>query len=90
MPVLEDTVSELPYFHKTRIHDYDDRLLTHSPWKLEPYTILQIFSAVHDTMQGLEDLQMDLGDFDTLLGIGKALGATPESVAQGGSSLSRQ
>ena len=41
-------------------------------------------------MQGLEDLQMDLGDFDTLLGIGKALGATPESVAQGGSSLSRQ
>ena len=35
-PVLEDTISELPYFETTRIHGYNDRLLTHSPDKLEP------------------------------------------------------
>ena len=56
MPVLEDTISELPYFQTTRIHGYDDRL--------------------H-------------GGGDTLLGIGRALGATLEPVAQGGSSISK-
>ena len=51
MPVLKDTISELPYFQTTRIHDYDDRLLIHSPDKLEPYTMLEFFSDVHDAMQ---------------------------------------
>ena len=32
MPVLEDTISELPYFQATRIHGYDNQLLTH--WNL--------------------------------------------------------
>ena len=36
MPVLEDTISELPYFQTTRIHGYDDQLLTHSSDRLEP------------------------------------------------------
>ena len=36
-------ISELPYFQTTRIHDYDDRLLTHSPEKVEPYTMLEFF-----------------------------------------------
>ena len=49
--------------------------------------MLKIFSDVHDAMQELKNLQMDHGDGDTLLGIGKALGATLESVAQGGSSI---
>ena len=49
--------------------------------------MLKIFSDVHDAMQELKNLQMDHGDGDTLLGIGKALGATLESVAQGGSSV---
>ena len=31
MPVLEDTISEVPYFQTTRIHGYYDWLLTHSP-----------------------------------------------------------
>ena len=35
MTVLTDTNSELPYFQTTRIHGYDDRLLTHSPDKLD-------------------------------------------------------
>ena len=43
MLVLEDTVSELPSFQTTRIHGYEDRLLTHYPDKLEPYTMLEIF-----------------------------------------------
>ena len=77
----------MPYFQTTRIHHYDDRLLTHYPDKLKPYTMLKIFSDVHDAMQELKNLQMDHGDGDTLLGIGKALGATLESVAQGGSSI---
>ena len=38
-------------------------------------------------MQELKDLQMNHGDGDTLLGIGKALGATLVSVAQGGRSI---
>ena len=84
MPVAR---SELPYFQKTRIHGYDDRLLTHSPDKLKPYTMLEIFSDVRDAMQELKDLQIAHGDGDTLLGIGKALGATLESVAQGASSI---
>ena len=41
-PVLEDTISELPHFQTTPIHGYDDQLLTHSPEKLEPYTMLEI------------------------------------------------
>ena len=81
MPVLEDKISELPYFQTTRIHGYDNQLLTHSPDKLEPYTMLEIFSDVYDAMQELKDLQMDHGDGDTLLGICKAQGATLESVA---------
>ena len=78
MPVVEDTISKLPYFQTKRIHGYDGRLLTHSSDKLEPYTMLEIFSDVHDAMQELKDLQVDHGDGDTLLGIGKALGATLE------------
>ena len=87
VPVLEDTTSELPAFKTTRIHGYDNRPLTNSPDKLEPYTMLEIFSNVHDAMQELKDLQMDNGDGDTLLGIGRALGATLQSAAQGSSSI---
>ena len=76
MPVLEDTTFELSVFQTTRIHGHDNRLLTHSPDKLDPYTMLEIFSNVHDAMQELKNLQMDNGDMDTLLGIGRALGAT--------------
>ena len=49
--------------------------------------MLEIFPDVHDAMQELKDLQMDHGDGDTLLEIGKALGATLELVAQGCSSI---
>ena len=85
MPVSDDIISELPYFQATRIHGHDDRLLTHTPDKLEPYTELEFFSDVHDTMQDLKALQMNHGDGWTLLGIGKVLGATLESVTQAGS-----
>ena len=64
-----------------------DHLLTHSPDKLEPFTMLEIFADVHDVMQDLKDLQMDNTGGYTLLGIGRALGATLESVAQGVSSI---
>ena len=86
-PVLGDTISELPYFQTTRIHGYDDRLLTHSPDKLEPYTMLEIFSDVHDAMQEAKSLQMDHEHGDTLQGISKAQGTTLESVASGGSCI---
>ena len=49
--------------------------------------MLEIFYNVHDAMHELKDLQMDHADGDTLLGIGRALGATLESVAQRGSSV---
>ena len=90
MPVLEDTISELPYFQTTQIYGCDGRLLTHSSNKLEPFTALDIFSDVHDAMQELKDLQVDHGDGDMLLGIGKGLRATLGSVAQGVALLSRQ
>ena len=89
VPILEDTATDLPAFQTTRLHGYDDRLLTHSPDKLELYTMLEIFSIVHDAIQELKDLQIDNGDGDTLLGIGRALGATLQSAAQGGSSIIR-
>ena len=57
--VLEDTTPDPPVFQTTRLHGYDNQLLTHSPDKLEPYTMLEIFSNVHDAMQELKDLQMD-------------------------------
>ena len=41
-------------------------------------------------MQELKDLHVDHGDGDTLLGIGKGLRATLESVAKGVALLSRQ
>ena len=56
MQVLEDTISELPYFQTTQIYGCDGRLLTHSSNKMEPYTALEIFSDVHDAMQELKDL----------------------------------
>ena len=85
MPVLDDIISELPYFQATRIHGFGDQLLTHAPDKLEPYTKLEFFSDVHDTMQDLKALKMNHEDGCTLLGIGRVLGATFESVTQGGS-----
>ena len=51
--------------------------------------MLEIFYNVHDAMHELKDLQMDHADGDTLLGIGRALGATLESVAQRAAQLSR-
>ena len=87
VPVLEDTTPDLPAFQTTQLHRYDDRLLTNSPDRLEPYTMLEIFSNVHDAMQELKDLQMHNGDGNTLLGIGRPLGATLQSAAQGGSSI---
>ena len=51
--------------------------------------MLEIFSEVCNAMQEVKDLQMDHGNGDMFLGIGKALGATLESVAQGGSSIIR-
>ena len=41
-------------------------------------------------MQEVKNLQMDHEHGDTLLGIGKALDATLESVAQGSAALSMQ
>ena len=49
--------------------------------------MLEVFSKVHDAMQKLKDLHMDNGDRYTLLRIRRDLGATLESVAQGGSSI---
>ena len=40
-------------------------------------------------MHKLKDLQIDNGDEDTLLGIGRVLGATLESMTQGGSSITK-
>ena len=49
--------------------------------------MLETFSNVHDAMQELKDPQIDDGDGGTLLGIGRALGATLQSATQGGSSI---
>ena len=71
----------------TPIHRHDNLFLTHSLDQLESYTLFEIFSDVHDAMQELKDLQMDSEDGDMLLEIWRGLGATLESVAQGGSSI---
>ena len=80
MSVLDDTVSELPYFKTTLIYGYKNQLLTHSPNQLKPYAMLEYLWDVHDAVQELKDLQMDNGDGDTLLGISRAVGNTLESV----------
>lgn len=50
MAVLDDIVSELPYFKTTWIHGYDDRLLTYYLEQLEPYAMLEIFWDVPDAV----------------------------------------
>ena len=85
MAVLDDIVSELPYFKTTWIHGYDDRLLTYYLEQLEPYAMLEIFWDVPDAVLELKDVQLE--NWDTLLGIGRALDITLESDAQEGSSI---
>ena len=63
---LESTTPGLPAFQTTRHHGYDNQLLTHSPDKLESYTMLQIFSNIHDGMQELKDFKMDNGEMGIL------------------------
>ena len=41
MSVIDDTVSELPYFKTTLIYDYKNQFLTHSPKQLKPYAMLE-------------------------------------------------
>ena len=64
------------------IRGFDKRLLSPAPHYLEPYTMLNIFTYVHDAMQEVKQLQTDHGDGNVLLGIGRALGATIESLAK--------
>ena len=47
--------------------------------------MLNIFTYVHDAMHEVKQLQTDHSDGSVLLGIGRALGATIESLAKGGS-----
>ena len=89
MSVLDDTVSELLYFRTTCIHGYNDPLFSYSLDKLEPYTMLDFFSGIRDALQELKDLQMDSGGRDTLLGTGRDLGSTLESIAERGSSIKK-
>ena len=76
IPVLEDTISELPYFQATQIHGYDNRLLTDSLDKLEPYTMLELFSDLHNA--GNKRPPNGSWGWRHVMGIGKALGATFE------------
>ena len=69
------------------IRGYDVRLLKHQPSHLDPYTMMQVLSYVHDAVTDLKRIKMKEGNGNVLTGIGKALGTAIQGVATGGSTI---
>ena len=68
----------------------DHHLVCKSPKiKCIKRSLVKLLKYINDAIQELKDLQMDSEDGDMLLEIWRGLGATLESVAQGGSSVIR-
>ena len=84
-----NTIKETKEIQLKKIKGFNEKLLTKSPHVLEPYTMLNIFTYVHDAIQEIKELQVEQGGGNVLLGIGRALGSTIESLAKGSSSIIR-
>ena len=85
--IQETSLKETATIKLKEIRGFDKRLLSPAPHYLEPYTMLNIFTYVQEAMQEVKQLQTNHGDGNVLLGIGRALGATIESLAKGGSTI---
>ena len=84
-----NTIKETKEIQLKKIKGFNEKLLTKSPHVLEPYTMLNIFTYVHDAIQEIKELQVEQGGGNVLLSIGRALGSTIESLAKGSSSIIR-
>ena len=71
------------------LRGYDERMVESRPQKLEPYSVLQIMSETHETIQTLQVLSDTQGGGDVLTGIGKGLGASLNAVAGAGNTIIR-
>ena len=80
--IKETFLKETATIKLKEIRGFDKRFLSPAPHYLEPYTMLNIFTYVHDAMQEVKQLQTDHGDGNVLFGIGRVLRATIESLAK--------
>ncbi|MEO0683466.1 MAG: reverse transcriptase domain-containing protein [Cyanobacteria bacterium J06649_11] len=70
-----------------KIRGYDIRMITKPPHHLAPYSMLNIFSEIHDAMEEVKEIQVQQGEGNLLMGIGKALGSAIQSASSGGSTI---
>ena len=84
-----NTIKETKEIQLKKIKGFNEKLLTKLPHVLEPYTMLSIFTYAHNAIQEIKELQVEQGGGNVLLGIGRALDSTIESLAKGSSSIIR-
>uniref|UniRef100_A0A7M5XFT0 Reverse transcriptase n=1 Tax=Clytia hemisphaerica TaxID=252671 RepID=A0A7M5XFT0_9CNID len=70
-----------------KIRGWDPRMIRKPPQHLAPYSMLNIFSEIHDAMEEVKQLQMQHGNGDLLTGIGVGLGGILEGAASGTSQI---
>ena len=70
-----------------KIRGYDPRMIIKPPQHLAPYSMLNIFSEIHDAMQEVKELQMQHGEGNVLMGIGRALGSAIQAASSGSSQI---
>ena len=70
-----------------KIRGYDIRMITKPPHHLAPYSMLNIFSEIHDAMEEVKELQVQQGEGNVLMGIGRALGSAIQTASSGGSTI---
>jgi hypothetical protein len=79
--VLHSSTKPIP-----RIRGYSKDIVIDKPQRLSPYTVLQLISSSHTTLQTLKTIS-DTNGGDVLNGIGTALGSALQATASGGSQI---
>ena len=88
-PTKVNEIQSTPDNPFPQIRGYDQRILITQPEKLAPYSVLQIVSETHETIQQLKTISETQGAGDILTGIGKAFGAALEAVTGSGNTIIR-
>ena len=70
----------------TKLRGYSPDMFIEAPDQLSPYSVLQIVSSTHGTLQTLKTLT-DTSGGDIISGLGTALGSSLESITTGGSKI---
>ena len=70
-----------------RIRGYDSRMIQKPPHHLAPYSMLNIFTEIHESMEEMRRIQMEHGNGNLLTGIGVGLGGIIQAAAGGTSQI---